>query len=125
MISMSSPRALASRAYTTLPIRSDKKCGGSSFTKATQRTVRFSGRAERRRVISIKAATPLALSSAPGDPQTVSVMGADEQNLLRPFSAEQLHFEIRAYDAVGLIGLPPYGVARARERLLDVARGGR
>jgi len=46
------------------------KCGGSSFANATKRTVLFV--LVNRLANSIPAATPVALSSAPGEPITES-----------------------------------------------------
>ena len=49
-----------------------KQNGGSSLEKATKRTVRPGASAAKARDSSRSAATPLALSSAPGLPRTVS-----------------------------------------------------
>jgi hypothetical protein len=66
MALMRSPRRRASRAQTWLPISSVSKYGISSLAKATKRA----GSAVR--ASSISTATPEALSSAPGQPGTLS-----------------------------------------------------
>jgi len=60
------------RAYTRLPMRLVKKKGGSSLTNAANRTVRSNLNSRRIRASSSSAATPLALSPAPGHPSTES-----------------------------------------------------
>jgi hypothetical protein len=69
---MSSPRRRAASAYTVLPCRRVMKNGGSSLTNATNRTVNAGSMLAKRREISRRAETPLALSLAPGLPETVS-----------------------------------------------------
>jgi hypothetical protein len=67
-----SPRWRDRRAYTRLPMASVWKNGGSSFTNPTKRSVLARGRPRRSRAISSMAATPVALSLAPGEPNTES-----------------------------------------------------
>jgi len=69
---MRSPRRAAWAAYTRLPIPPLSKKGGSSFANSTHRTVRAGRSRASSRASAITAALPLPLSSAPGDPSTVS-----------------------------------------------------
>ena len=72
MATIFSLRARERFAYCQLPIVRVWKFGGSSFTKATKRIVRAGRSRAMRRASASIAATPLALSSAPGASSTVS-----------------------------------------------------
>lgn len=67
-----SSRCFDPRADTTLPIQSVSENGCSSFANATKRIVAERGAGASRRESSSRAATPDALSSAPGEPGTLS-----------------------------------------------------
>ena len=79
---MRSPRARAVFAWTTCPVSAVWENGGSSFTKATKRSLRArGGSAEDARELQ-KGRHPRAVVVGPGAAQDRVVVRTDQQDLL-------------------------------------------